>query len=183
MAIERTDDPGIIEQRLLEFAYETDASITPPALAYYAHCSIDDAERVLETLATRNRISMDVDDTGTVVYNLPNRRKLTPREEPLVLKVIRPTSLPLALRGGRAASPGLAAVLSLVIPGAGQFYAGRPIAGVLWFLLVGLGYLLFLPGVLLHVMCIGAAAGAAHRLNSNLYQRYLADPDLAPRTN
>ncbi len=183
MAIERTDDPGIIEQRLLEFAYETEANITAPALSYYAHCSIDDAERVLETLATRNRISMDVDDAGTVIYNVPNRHKLTPREEPMALNVIRPPGIPFALRGGRAASPALAAVLSLVFPGAGQAYAGRPVAAVLWFMLVGLGYVLFLPGVLLHLMCVAAAAGAAHRLNSNLYQRYLNDPDLAPRTN
>lgn len=183
MPIERTDDPGIIEQRLLEFAYETDANITAPSLAYYAQCSIDDAESVLETLSARNRITMDVDDSGNVFYNLPNRRKLTPREEPVALKVIRPPNMPLALRGGRAASPGIAALLSLAIPGAGQFYAGRPVAGVLWFMLVALGYILFLPGVLLHIMCVGAAAGAAHRLNSNLYQRYLVDPDLAPRTN
>ncbi|HEY4058621.1 MAG TPA: hypothetical protein VGM39_18540 [Kofleriaceae bacterium] len=183
MAIERTEDPGIIEQRLLEFAYETDANITPPSLAYYSHCSIDDAEQVLETLAARNRISMEVDDAGNVFYNVPNRRKLTPREEPLALNVIRPTSLPLALRGGRAASPALAALLSLVIPGAGQLYAGRPLAAALWLIFVAAGYVLFLPGVLLHIWCIGAAAGAAHRLNSNLYQRYLMDPDLAPRAS
>ncbi len=31
--------------------------------------------------------------------------------------------------------PGLAAVLSLIVPGAGQFYNGRIVAGVLWLIL------------------------------------------------
>jgi len=51
--MKRTDDPGIIEQRLLDLAYTTDAPITPATLAYYAPFSIDDAEKVLDTLVTR----------------------------------------------------------------------------------------------------------------------------------
>lgn len=180
--MERTDDPGIIEQRLLELAYETDAKITPTALAYYARCSIEDAQQVLDTLVARDRIGMEVEDDGTLVYQIPNRHKLTPREEPMSLAVIKPPSVPLAIRDGRPASPALAAVLSLLVPGAGHLYAGRPLAAVLWFAMVAMGYVLFLPGLLLHVWAIGAAAGAAHRLNSNLYRHYLADPDLAPRT-
>ena len=31
--------------------------------------------------------------------------------------------------------PGLAAVLSLIIPGVGQFYNGRILAGILWLIL------------------------------------------------
>lgn len=31
--------------------------------------------------------------------------------------------------------PGLAAVLSLIVPGVGQFYNGRIVAGVLWLIL------------------------------------------------
>jgi TM2 domain-containing membrane protein YozV len=31
--------------------------------------------------------------------------------------------------------PGLAAVLSLIVPGVGQFYNGRILAGVLWLIL------------------------------------------------
>lgn len=181
--MERTNDPGIIEHRLLQLAYETEAKITPTALAYYAHCSIEDSQAVLDNLVARDRIGMEVEDDGTLAYHIPNRHKLTPHAETKALNVIRPVSVPLAIRDGRPASPALAAILSLFVPGAGHLYAGRTGAAVLWFMLVGLGYFLFLPGLLLHVCSIGAAAGAAHRLNSNLYQHRLIDPDLAPRTH
>lgn len=58
-------------------------------------------------------------------------------------------------------SPGLAAVLSFLVPGLGQIYKGQIVNGIVWFCLVGLGYLaLVLPGLLLHFLCIvGAASG------------------------
>jgi len=58
-------------------------------------------------------------------------------------------------------SPGVAAVLSLIIPGTGQLYKGQILNGFAWFLCVGVGYLLFfVPGVFLHLCCIlGAASG------------------------
>ena len=53
----------------------------------------------------------------------------------------------------------LPALLSLVIPGAGQLYRGQPRLGVLWLVLVIAGYfLLVIPGVILHLLCIGHAA-------------------------
>jgi hypothetical protein len=58
-------------------------------------------------------------------------------------------------------SPGLAAVLSFLVPGLGQLYKGQIVNGIVWFFLVGFGYLaLVLPGLLLHFFCIvGAASG------------------------
>lgn len=58
-------------------------------------------------------------------------------------------------------SPGVAAVLSLVIPGAGQMYKGQIFNGLLWLVFVVIGYLLFIiPGLILHLLCIlGAASG------------------------
>jgi TM2 domain-containing membrane protein YozV len=58
-------------------------------------------------------------------------------------------------------SPALAAVLSMLLPGLGQVYKGQVLNGVVWFFLVGVGYLaLILPGLLLHFFCIvGAASG------------------------
>jgi hypothetical protein len=58
-------------------------------------------------------------------------------------------------------SPGLAAVLSFLVPGLGQVYKGQVINGIVWFCLVGLGYLaLVLPGIMLHFLCVvGAASG------------------------
>ncbi|MDX2093149.1 MAG: hypothetical protein SFX73_35225 [Kofleriaceae bacterium] len=167
---ERTNDPAIIEHRLLDLAYTTDARITPSVLAYYANCSIEDAEAVLDRLVARDRITMEVEEDGTIRYEIPDRQKLSPRREVqhprLETALIRRP--PLALRYG-GSSPALAALLSLVLPGAGQLYAGRPLAGLLWFLVVTAGYSLFLPGLILHLFCVASAASSANRLASPLY--------------
>ena len=56
-------------------------------------------------------------------------------------------------------SPGIAAVLSLVIPGAGQMYKGKVGAGLIWLLCVAVGYaMLIVPGIILHIICIVSAA-------------------------
>jgi TM2 domain-containing membrane protein YozV len=56
-------------------------------------------------------------------------------------------------------SPGVAAVLSLIIPGAGQMYKGEVGGGLAWLFLVVLGYVFFvIPGFLLHILCIVTAA-------------------------
>lgn len=57
-------------------------------------------------------------------------------------------------------SPGIAAVLSLVIPGAGQMYKGDVGSGLVWLIAVVIGYFLFIvPGLVLHLLCIVTAAG------------------------
>jgi TM2 domain-containing membrane protein YozV/DNA-directed RNA polymerase subunit RPC12/RpoP len=56
-------------------------------------------------------------------------------------------------------SPGIAALLSFLIPGAGQIYKGSVVAGLLWFVMTSVGYLLLVvPGLILHLICIIAAA-------------------------
>jgi hypothetical protein len=169
--IRRTDDSNVIEHRLLELVYTTDAPITAPALAYFAPCSLEDAEKVLDHLVARDRIRMEVGDDGTISYSFPNRHRLTPRSEPIpppAAALVPRGIYPLATRGGRPASPGLAAVLSLLVPGAGQLYTGNIVSGLLWFILVTAGYTLVLPGIFLHLLCIALAASSAHRLNSSL---------------
>jgi TM2 domain-containing membrane protein YozV len=157
----RTDDA--IERRLLELAHTTDAKITVPALAYFAPCSLDDAARVLDDLAARDRLSMEVEDDGTIVYEMLGRQKLG---APAAVPTPAPTStLVRAVPHGRTASPLLAAVLSAGIPGAGHLYAGRITAAILWFLVVGLGYALIVPGLVLHLFSMVSAANAARRLN------------------
>jgi hypothetical protein len=62
-------------------------------------------------------------------------------------------------QGVRLWSPGVAAVLSLVIPGAGQIYKGQVAIGLLWLLFVVVGYtFLIVPGLILHLVCIVTAA-------------------------
>lgn len=151
-------DATAIERRLLDLAYTTDAKITATALAYYAPCSIDDAARVLDDLTAHDRLRMDIEDDGTVVYHLLGRQKLAPAAAPPPARVISP-------RIG-AVSPMLAAMLTVLVPGAGHLYARHLVAAVAWFAAVSLGYALILPGLLLHLASIVSAAGAAHRLNA-----------------
>jgi TM2 domain-containing membrane protein YozV len=55
----------------------------------------------------------------------------------------------------KAWNPGTAAVLSFVIPGTGQMYKGRILAGLVWLVGVGVGYVAFVvPGVILHIACV-----------------------------
>ena len=56
-------------------------------------------------------------------------------------------------------SPGVAALLSFLIPGAGQLYKGNVGSGILWFIVTVVGYfLLIIPGLILHLICIITAA-------------------------
>jgi len=67
-------------------------------------------------------------------------------------------------------SPGVAAVLSFLIPGLGQMYKGQIFNGLFWlFIVIPFGYVLgafcfFIPGIILHLLCIlGAASGDPYR--------------------
>lgn len=62
-------------------------------------------------------------------------------------------------------SKGVAAVLSLVIPGAGQMYKGQVANGLVWLAVVAAAYFVqFVPGVMLHLLCIlGAASGDPYK--------------------
>jgi hypothetical protein len=157
----RTSDPAVIEHRLLELAYTTDSVITAPLLAFYAPCSIEGAEHVLDRLVAEDRLRLEIDDEGSVHYLVPNRQRVaTPRA--LMREV------PVALEVSRTPNAGIAALLSLVVPGAGQLYAGRPLSGAAWFAVVTIGYLLLiLPGILLHVLCVASAASLAHRMSAD----------------
>lgn len=61
---------------------------------------------------------------------------------------------------------GVAAALSLIVPGAGQMYRGKVNSGLKWFMLVPLGYFLFIvPGLLMHIACVYRAG------DENLYRK------------
>jgi TM2 domain-containing membrane protein YozV len=169
--VTRINDPSAIEARLLELAHTTDAKITAPALAYFAPCSIADASQVLDDLTARDQLSMDVEDDGTIVYRMPGRQKMVAAPRRLAPAVETRALVPLRDSG---ASPALAAVLSVFIPGAGHLYAGRFVAALLWFLVVGAGYALILPGLVLHLFAIVSAANAAHRVNAGVHRLQLA---------
>jgi TM2 domain-containing membrane protein YozV len=61
-----------------------------------------------------------------------------------------------------APSPGLSAVFSVLLPGLGQVYSGRLLAGALWFLATSLSYwAILLPGFLVHALCVWSAYQSA----------------------
>jgi hypothetical protein len=154
-----TSDARAIEQRLLELAYTTDTKLTATALAYFAPCTIADASKVLEDLAARGQLTMEVEDDGAIVYAMPGRQKLAEAQPALRREIVPPR------RAKHAHSPAVAAVLSAVVPGAGHLYTGHMVSALLWFMVVGAGYALVLPGLLLHVWCmVSAARRAAPRL-------------------
>lgn len=164
--IPRTQDPAVIEHRLLDLAYTTDSVITAPLLAYYVPCSIADAERVLERLCSEDRLRMEIDDDGNIRYEIPNRQRVSrPRVAQQPPSFALAHHVPSYLEEPRQApNAATAAILSIIVPGAGQLFTGRPLSAIAWFVLVSMGYLLLIvPGVLLHVLCVASAASAAHR--------------------
>ena len=51
--------------------------------------------------------------------------------------------------------PVIAFILSLLVPGLGQLYKGEAFTALCFFVIVPLGYLLFvIPGIILHIVCI-----------------------------
>jgi hypothetical protein len=66
---------------------------------------------------------------------------------------------------GKFVSPGVAALASFFWPGAGQIYAGRVGTGLLWTFFTLGGYLLVIPGLILHVLCMFSAAKIAREEN------------------
>ena len=55
----------------------------------------------------------------------------------------------------RGPRPGVAAVLSVIVPGLGQVYNGQLGAGLLWVLATSFGYwAILVPGFLFHVLSV-----------------------------
>ena len=73
--------------------------------------------------------------------------------------VLKTTNQQQAVLPERKRVPGIAAVLSLVIPGAGQMYKGHIGTGIFWLIITFIGYCIFIvPGIILHIVCIASAA-------------------------
>ncbi|MEY3032911.1 MAG: hypothetical protein RLZZ622_1386 [Planctomycetota bacterium] len=57
----------------------------------------------------------------------------------------------------------VAGLLSFVLPGLGQCYKGHILGGIVWFCCVSMGYAaLIFPGLVLHLLCIAAAASGSN---------------------
>ena len=82
-----------LERRFLDFAYTTDAPITPGAVAYFAQCSLEQAEALLDRLANKGTLRIENDENGNVYYVLPGRSRL---ERPAAM--VQAQSMPIAAR-------------------------------------------------------------------------------------
>jgi TM2 domain-containing membrane protein YozV len=72
----------------------------------------------------------------------------------------------------RLPSPGVAAVLAVLIPGLGHVYVGRLLAGAGWFLAISFAYwAIILPGFLLHAISIWTAYQLAEQAGRGRFAR------------
>lgn len=84
-----------------------------------------------------------------------------PRSQQLPIQITQVVNQSVDTQRRQRWNRGIAMLLSLFIPGLGQFYKGQPVNAVVWFVLVMAGYVTFIaPGLLLHLCCIlGAGMG------------------------
>ena len=69
------------------------------------------------------------------------------------------------VRVRRMPSPGIAAVLSVLLPGLGHVYAGRLVTGGIWFVATTFAYwAILVPGFLLHALSIWSSYRAAEEV-------------------
>jgi hypothetical protein len=143
-------DYRAFEQRVLDVLFTTTIPLTPAHMAWVSHVPVAEAEQHLERMVEQGIVRKDCDmETGDIAYVFPQRSLVArPPSQALVPYPTRPLY-----------SPTLAAVLSVLLPGAGHFYSGRGRAGVLWMFATIAGYMaLVVPGIILHILCIASAS-------------------------
>jgi hypothetical protein len=149
------------EQLVLKVLFETDVSITAAHVAYLGRVSVRTAERHLARMVEHGTLIVRTSAAGIIEYVYPGRK-------PILANAIAATSVgPPPISIGESFflttrpkhSPVTAVMLSMLIPGAGHIYSGRPGAGVAWMATTLMGYACcFLPGLFLHGLCLVSAA-------------------------
>lgn len=146
------------EQLVLRTYFETSGPpLTAAFVAYAAGISQQRALRMLAQMLEAGSLSARATHTGVVEY--------------FVAGTPRPVDAPVAFAHGPSPrsphpeaaldNPVTAVCLSVLVPGAGHIYSGRPGAGVAWMASTLVGYACcFFPGLLLHGLCMLSAAHA-----------------------
>jgi hypothetical protein len=149
------------EQLVLKVLFETDVPVTAAHVAYLGRISVRTAERHLARMVEQGTLNVRTNGAGIVEYVYPGRKPLATRVMSEVS--VGPPAISvsdgffLALRP--RPNPVTAVMLSMLIPGAGHIYSGRPGAGVAWMATTLMGYACcFLPGLFLHGLCLVSAA-------------------------
>lgn len=66
-------DYKIFESRVLELVYKTDNQLTPQLAAYKIGCTVEQARTLLEAMSANEVLSMDVDEKGLILFDIPGR--------------------------------------------------------------------------------------------------------------
>lgn len=154
------------ERLALRALFESSSALTAAQIAYLTGCSVAVTERHLARMAETGAVLLRAGRSGEIEYWSPRPDWLPPRQSaapptgseasPFAL-LARPTPSPT----DDVESPLAAVLLSVVVPGAGHVYAGRPVAGVAWMASTLVGYACCLvPGLFLHGLCLVSAASA-----------------------
>jgi hypothetical protein len=149
------------EQLVLKVLFETDVPITAAHVAYLGRVSVKTAERHLARMVEHGTLIVRTSAAGIIEYIYPGRKPIM--ASPSISTAIGPPPISLGESFFLAArpkhSPVTAVMLSMLIPGAGHIYSGRPGAGVAWMATTLMGYACcFLPGLFLHGLCLVSAA-------------------------
>jgi len=151
------------EQLVLKVLFETDVPVTAAHVAYLGRISVRSAERHLARMVEQGTLTVRTNTAGIVEYIYPGRKPLSARVMSSEVATVGPPTITagegffLTLRP--RPNPVTAVMLSMLIPGAGHIYAGRPGAGVAWMATTLMGYACcFLPGLFLHGLCLVSAA-------------------------
>jgi hypothetical protein len=140
----------VFEQRVLDVLFTTTVPLTPAHMAYYARIPVAEAEEHLDRMVNGAILVKECDmETGRMSYVYPQRTLLAGAPS-RALAPLPPRPL---------YSAGVAAALSIILPGSGHLYSGRERAGLLWMFGTLAGYLcLIIPGIILHCLCVASAA-------------------------
>ena len=150
------------EQLVLKVLFETDVPVTAAHVAYLGRISVRTAERHLARMVEQGTLNVRTNTAGIVEYVYPGRKPLATRVSNDLATVGPP---PISVSDGfflalrPRPNPVTSVMLSMLIPGAGHIYSGRPGAGVAWMATTLMGYACcFLPGLFLHGLCLVSAA-------------------------
>ena len=113
-------------------------------------------------MVEQGTLNVRTNTAGIVEYVYPGRKPLATRVNNDLATVGPP---PISVSDGfflalrPRPNPVTSVMLSMLIPGAGHIYSGRPGAGVAWMATTLMGYACcFLPGLFLHGLCLVSAA-------------------------
>ncbi len=150
------------EQLVLKVLFETDVPITAAHVAYLGRVSVRTAERHLARMVEHGTLVVRTSSAGIIEYVYPGRKPIQATTA-MAPNQVGPPPISIGesffLTARPKHSPVTAVMLSMLIPGAGHIYSGRPGAGVAWMATTLMGYACcFLPGLFLHGLCLVSAA-------------------------